>query len=68
MMFVTLNSTKSGNNRPQPSSIIRNPPPGLHSWGTESSVRQLHPNLLMMLKLILNPGELFGKKRRRKYN
>ncbi len=74
MMFVTCNSTKSGNNRQQPeSTIIRNPPPGLHYWGTEPSLisennptRQLHPNL-MMPKLILNSGEPF-EKRERKYN
>jgi hypothetical protein len=52
---------------------MRNPPPGLHYWDTEPSLisennptRQLRPNL-MMSKLILNPGEPFGEKRR-KYN
>jgi hypothetical protein len=74
MMFVTPNSTESGNNRQQPeSTIIRNPPPDLHYWGTEPSLisennrtRQLRPNL-MMPQVILNPGERFGKKKR-KYN
>jgi hypothetical protein len=69
MMFVTPNSTRSGNNRQQPqSTIIRNLPPGLHYWVTESSLisgnnptRQLHPNLIMP-KIIPNPDEPFGKK------
>jgi hypothetical protein len=68
MMFVTPNSTKSGNKCQQPeSTIIRNPPPGLHYWGTEPSLisennptRQLRPNL-MTPKLNLNPGEPFEK-------
>lgn len=51
-MFVTPDSTKSGNNRQQSESIIiRNPPPGFHYWSTTPSLisennptRPLRPN------------------------
>jgi hypothetical protein len=70
MMFVTPNSTKSGNKRQQQLKeilhlvCITEIEPSLIS--EHNPRRQLRPNL-MMSKLILNPGEPFGEKRR-KYN